>query len=194
MTFPTQLTVARIGLAVLVVTLLFLPGWLASVAALVVFLVASATDWLDGYLARRWRQTSSLGALLDPIADKILVLGVVIALVPLRLVPAWMASLICLRELAVTGVRLRLASRDEVLPAARDGKYKTVAQMLAIVLILAVRVVEALAGPGHLPRAFAAVTDWVLQGCLWAATALTVTSGVTFFLRHRMLLRGLTGR
>ena len=96
MTLPTKLTALRIILAFLVMDLLFVPGWAAKAAALGCFFVAGATDWLDGYLARRLGQATPLGALLDPIADKVLVLGVFIAFVQLRLVPAWMVLIIVL--------------------------------------------------------------------------------------------------
>src|SRR3989338_3479002 len=106
MTFPTKLTCLRLVLTFVIMGLLFVPGPAAKASAFGLFLLAAATDWLDGLLARRWGQISSLGALLDPIADKVLVLGLFLAFVQLRVIPAWMVLIILLLQLVITGVRL----------------------------------------------------------------------------------------
>jgi CDP-diacylglycerol--glycerol-3-phosphate 3-phosphatidyltransferase len=188
MTLPTQLTLLRMGLAALVMALLYVPGWPAKAVALVGFLLASLTDWLDGFLARRWNQTSPLGALLDPIADKVLVLGSFLVFVQLRLVPAWMVFLIVLRESLITGVRLFAASRHIVLSAAREGKQKTVSQMMTIGVILAALTLREHPGV-WLPREAEEAIDALIALCLWLTTALTVVSGTAFFWRHRSVLR-----
>ena len=188
MTLPTKLSVLRILLTFLIVGLLFLPGWLAKSVALASFLLAGLTDWLDGYLARRWRQTSPMGALLDPIADKVLVLGTLLALVPLALIPAWMVLVIALRELLITGVRLFATSRGIILSAAKEGKHKTVSQMATIMVILAVLIVRELPGRAWASGPRAVAIDWVMLGCLWVTVILTVGSGAAFFWRHRTVL------
>lgn len=185
MTLPTKLTILRIALTFLVMGLVFVSGVAAKLIALIAFLVASATDWLDGYLARRWHQTSPLGALLDPIADKILVLGVFLAFVQLRIVPAWMVLIILLRELVITGVRMVAASRGVVLAAAKEGKHKTVSQMVTIVVILAVLMMREWS-PG---RPLHPSVTAAMMGCLWITIGLTVFSGATFFWRHRDVLK-----
>ena len=193
MTLPTKLSVLRIVLTFLVMACLFAPGGAAKSAALALFLAAGFTDWLDGYLARRWRQTSPLGALLDPIADKVLVLGTFLAFVQLRLVPAWMVLVIALREFLITGIRLYAAGRRLVLPAAAEGKQKTVSQMVAIIVILAVLVIRELPSAAwHSDRA-QALMRWAVAGGLWVAVILTVVSGVAFFWRHRTVLRDVVG-
>lgn len=189
MTLPTKLTILRILLTFLIMALLFTPGWVATLMALVCFGVASLTDWLDGYLARRWRQTSALGALLDPIADKVLVLGTFLAFVQLGLIPAWMVLVIVLRELLITGVRLFAASRNLVLSAAKEGKHKTVSQMGTIVVILSVRVLTALPWSTPLPEVLLTGMEWLILGCLWVTMLLTVLSGTMFFWRHRTVLK-----
>jgi len=188
MTLPTKLSVLRILLTFLIMALLFLPGWVAKSAALASFLLAALTDWLDGYLARRWGQTSPMGALLDPIADKVLVLGTLLAFVQLALVPAWMVLVIALREFLITGVRLFAASRGIVLAAAKEGKHKTVSQMVAIVVILAALVVRELPAGAQASGTWAAAIDWMILGCLWVTVVLTVVSGAAFFWRHRAVL------
>ena len=189
MTFPTRLTVLRLLLTFVIMTLLFVSGWVAKALALIGFIAASVTDWLDGYLARRWRQTTPLGALLDPIADKVLVLGVFLAFVQLRLIPAWMVLIVALREFLITGVRLFAASQRVVLPAAKEGKHKAVSQMVTILVILTALLIRELAQPRGLPARTSAVMDWVVLGCLWVTVVFTVISGTSFFWRHRAVLR-----
>jgi len=194
MTLPTKLSCLRIFLTFLIMWLLFIPGVLAKSVALCGFLLAAFTDWLDGYLARRWSQTSALGALLDPIADKVLVLGIFLAFVQLGLIPAWMVLIIALREFLITGVRLFAASRHVVLPAAKEGKHKTVSQMVAILAVLILLTTEEWLGrKGIAPEAIEFMR-WAIVGSLWTALLLTVISGASFFWRSRHLLRDAVGR
>ena len=194
MTLPTKLTFLRIALTFLIMGCLFLPGWPAKAIALAGFIVASATDWLDGVLARRWHQTSALGALLDPIADKVLVLGVFLAFVQLRLIPAWMVLVIMFREFLITGVRLFAVSRQVVLPAAKEGKHKTVSQMVTIVIILGVLILQEMLGSRGMSPQLAMGLQWTILGCLWMTMLLTVISGTSFFWRHRHVLRDAVAR
>jgi CDP-diacylglycerol--glycerol-3-phosphate 3-phosphatidyltransferase len=126
-----QLTVAR-ALSVPLVVVLY--AWRFdnhAYWATAVFCVAMSTDWLDGRLARRHGRTSPLGTLLDPIADKILVLGALVMLVGLRVVPAWMVTAIVVREVLITGLRQAAIERGIVLAARDLGKLKTWAQAVA---------------------------------------------------------------
>ncbi len=184
MTVPTKLTIIRLVLTGVVMALLFFPGWPAKALALAAFLLASFSDWLDGFLARRWRQTTALGALLDPIADKVLVLGVLLAFVQLRLVPAWMVLVIVAREFLITGVRLVAAGRGIVLAAEAQGKQKAASQMATIVLILATLLVRELA-PGS---AAATRLGVVIPIALWITVTLTILSGASLLWTHRAAL------
>lgn len=188
MTLPNKLTLLRVFLTFVTMGLLFTPGWVAKASAFACFTVASLTDWLDGWLARRWNQRTPLGALLDPIADKVLVLGLFLAFIQLRLVPAWMVLIILLRELVITGVRLFAASRQLVLSAAREGKHKTISQMVAIIVVLGVVWLR----EGFGPSGWGAGTDMffrtLILGCMWITVILTVISGASFFWRHRAVL------
>src|SRR5579872_813715 len=108
--------------------------------ALAIFLSAAATDMLDGYLARRWRQVTTIGTLLDPIADKLLVSAALISLVQVRVLPGWMAILIIAREFAVSGLRSIAAAEGYTIRASDLGKTKMVSQVAAIsVMLLATR-------------------------------------------------------
>ena len=189
MTVPTKLTISRLLLATVVMALLFVPGLVARAVALAVFVLASLTDWLDGYLARRWGQSTPLGALLDPIADKVLVIGVLLALVQLHVVPAWMVLIIILRESLITGVRLFAASRGIVLSAAKEGKHKTVSQMVTIVVIFCVLILREWLGRDALSPRTSASLQWAVLACLWITMGLTVISGTSFFWRHRAVLK-----
>lgn len=101
----------------------------------IIFSVASFTDWLDGYIARRDGLVTNFGKFADPLADKMLVAAAFIVLVEKGLAPAWVVSIILCRELAVTGLRLLLVKDGEVMAAAWPGKIKTVTQMFAIILL-----------------------------------------------------------
>ena len=133
---PNLLTLSRILLIPVFVLLFWAPTPGRSLAAAVVFVIAAVTDLLDGYLARRRSQVTKLGRLLDPIADKLLVLSGLILLVQYQRVAAVIAILIIAREVAVTGVRAIAASQGIVLSAETIGKYKMVAQVVAIVLLI----------------------------------------------------------
>ena len=131
MTLPDQLTVAR-ALSVPIVVLLFAWDFPDNEAwATAVFVVAMATDWFDGRIARRRGTTSPLGSLLDPIADKILVLAVLVMLIEEGVAPAWMVAAIVAREFLVSGLRLAAIERGVVMQARDLGKLKTWAQAIA---------------------------------------------------------------
>ena len=183
MTLPNKLTLLRIFLTFLIMGLVFVPGVAAKGLCLALFLLAMASDWWDGRLARRLKQVTPLGVLLDPIADKILVIGMLLAFVQLDLIRAWMLLVVVMRELLITGVRLYAASRHVVIPAAQEGKHKTVSQMGTITLILALLVVrESLRGPSV--QTFNAWMAPVVLACMWATVVLTVISGESFFWRN----------
>jgi CDP-diacylglycerol---glycerol-3-phosphate 3-phosphatidyltransferase len=111
--------------------------WLPNeLVALAIFLTAAATDLLDGYLARRWGQITTVGMLLDPIADKLLISAALVSLVQIRLVPAWMVVLIIGREFAVSGLRSIAAAEGYTIQASDMGKTKMITQVIAISMIL----------------------------------------------------------
>lgn len=133
---PNILTVVRILLIPVFVVLFVTPTPDRSLAAAVVFIVAALTDLLDGYLARRCGQVTKLGRLLDPIADKLLVLSALIVLVQVDRVSALVAILIIAREVAVTGIRAIAATEGIIISAETTGKYKMALQVIAIVLLI----------------------------------------------------------
>jgi CDP-diacylglycerol--glycerol-3-phosphate 3-phosphatidyltransferase len=136
MNLPISLTLLRIFIVPLLVVLLFTKGRNMDLWAVGVFLAAAATDLLDGYLARKRAQVTTLGILLDPIADKLLISAAFISLVELKLVPAWMVVIIIGREFAVTGLRAVASAEGFVLQASELGKTKMVSQVVAITVIV----------------------------------------------------------
>ena len=140
---PILLTWLRVALIPLVVGVFFLPeGWMTSyergLAATVIFIVAAVTDWFDGYLARRWNETSAFGAFLDPVADKLMVAGALLLLVQLDRTNAVIAFIIIGREIAITALREWMAQigASRSVAVSSLGKLKTAAQMISIPMLL----------------------------------------------------------
>jgi CDP-diacylglycerol--glycerol-3-phosphate 3-phosphatidyltransferase len=143
MNFPNLLTLLRIFFVPVLVAALVGGSDRRELLALAIFLAAAATDLLDGYLARRWGQVTTIGTLLDPIADKLLVSAALISLVQVRAIPAWMAIVLIGREFAISGLRSIAASEGYVIQASDAGKTKMVFQVIAVSLVLlALRVPE----------------------------------------------------
>jgi len=137
--------------------------------ALLIFLAAAFTDLLDGYLARRWNQITTVGMLLDPVADKLLVSAALISLVYIHSVPAWMAVLIIGREFAVSGLRSIAAAEGYTIAASDLGKTKTATQVLAIALVMA-------------SRDNAGLALWA-QVALWGTLVFALVSAGDYFLK-----------
>src|ERR1700758_4603826 len=131
MTAADQLTVARAVAVPIVVTLFAISVHARDYWATAVFCVAMSTDWFDGRIARRSGRTSSLGSLLDPVADKVLVLGALVVLLDQHVFPAWMVAAIVGRELLITGLRVAALERGVVIAARDLGKLKTWSQAVA---------------------------------------------------------------
>jgi len=135
---PNLLSISRILAVPIFIILMFDPSPLRALLAGIVFSIASATDWLDGHLARKWGQVTKIGKLLDPIADKILIMSALVILVEIRadVVPAWIAIIIIGREFAVTGLRAIASSDGIIIPAETSGKFKVGAQITAVLSLL----------------------------------------------------------
>jgi cardiolipin synthase len=173
---PIFLTWVRVALIPICVAVFFLPdsvlrSEMRNTTGALIFAVAAATDWLDGYLARRLKQTSAFGAFLDPVADKLIVAAALILLVELNRTPGWMAMIIIGREITISALRewmAEMGSRKSV-AVAYIGKLKTGAQMLAILMLL-------YAGP-----LIPGVDTWALGNlCMVLAVILTLWSMVYY--------------
>jgi CDP-diacylglycerol--glycerol-3-phosphate 3-phosphatidyltransferase len=166
---PNALTLLRIFLVPVLVVVLLTRAEGGLFLGAGIFGLGVLTDYLDGYFARRRNQVTKLGILLDPLADKLLTAAAFLSLVEMGLAPAWMVMIILGRELAVTGLRNVAAGRGILIAASPLGKGKMVSQVVAIFLLLFSR-------PFPQIRLLAIV-------CLWAVIAMTVVSGIDYFLR-----------
>ncbi len=135
---PNLLSISRILAVPIFIVLMLEPSPARALLAGIVFSIASATDWLDGYLARKWGQVTKIGKLLDPIADKILIMSALVILVEIHsdIVHAWIAIVIIGREFAVTGLRAIASSEGIIIQAETSGKFKVGAQITAVLALL----------------------------------------------------------
>lgn len=174
MNLPNKLTILRIILTFAFIIFLFINGMAAKISALVIFLVASLTDVLDGFIAKRNNQITNFGKLMDPIADKILILSAFIAFVGIGIVQAWMVIIIVLREVLITGLRVLALTNNKVIPADGAGKTKTVSQVVSIVIILILRTAGAEGAYENVIFAFMLLT-----------VLFTLISGVSYLVKNK---------
>src|SRR5271170_5105297 len=135
---PNQLTVLRLGMCGLLIVSMSIAWPYAATTAFFIFALASLTDWVDGHLARSRNLVTDLGKLLDPLADKVLVIGTLIALAvePHHTAPMWMVVVIAAREFLISGLRQIAAAKQKILAAEKIGKHKTVSQIVAVLVSL----------------------------------------------------------
>ena len=141
MNLPNKLTFIRLVLAVPFIYFLQesnAEGFVYRMIAFALFVVASLTDFFDGYLARKYNLVTDFGKLMDPLADKILVISALVLFVELRYIPAWMSIIVIAREFLISGIRMLAAAKGEVIPAGKLGKYKTTSQMIVILIMIIV--------------------------------------------------------
>jgi CDP-diacylglycerol--glycerol-3-phosphate 3-phosphatidyltransferase len=167
---------------------LFVHGLSAKLIALLIFSLASLTDYFDGFFARKLKTISNFGVIMDPIADKVLVIGAFLSFVELRIIPAWMVVIIMFRELLITGLRIFALGRKKVISAARSGKHKTVSQMFTIFVILLFLIFRELALRFNAWSSSLESRLGVFIICLMTLTViLTTTSGISFLWQNRDL-------
>lgn len=177
---PNTLSLIRVFLAPLVLLFLslridtpisFLPevSWGDALAA-AVFIIAALTDTFDGYIARRDNLVTTLGKFIDPLADKVLVVAAMLALIELERVPAWIVMVIITREFVVTGLRLVAAAEGVVIAASKGGKLKTVCQIIALIMLIL-----------KIPYGMAV---------MWVAMILTVWSGMDYLIKGSKIITG----
>jgi CDP-diacylglycerol--glycerol-3-phosphate 3-phosphatidyltransferase len=182
MNLPNALTIGRIFLVPLLVVVLLTKfegrlifGMRKELVGAAIFGLASLTDVLDGYLARRRKQITTLGQLMDPLADKLLITAALVSLVQMDLAPAWMVAVILGREFAVTVLRSIAYARGVIIPASPLGKFKMVSQVVAILLLIL--------GRDHLQQFFVVGTM-----ALWVAVLTAIASGIDYYRKFNHLL------
>lgn len=174
MNLPNKLTLMRVIMIPFFIVFLLVPitpydNWIA----LAIFILASLTDFLDGYIARKYHLVTNFGKFMDPLADKLLVCSALICLIELERIPAWMVILIIAREFIISGFRLIASDNGVVIAASYWGKFKTTLQIVAVCLLIA-----------DIP-ALAAVTQIVL----WIAIILTVVSLVDYLIKNKDVMK-----
>jgi CDP-diacylglycerol--glycerol-3-phosphate 3-phosphatidyltransferase len=174
---PTKITLLRMLLVPFLLAFLIAPSRVNALMAALIFAGAALTDWLDGHLARSTKQVTTLGKLLDPIADKILLAAGLIPLVGLGRVPAWMAAVMLIREFAVSGLREIAAAEQVIIHASPMAKAKTVLQIVAILLLIL--------NYQTWPLSFLTVG----MGLLTLSLVLSLVSGVEYYLKCRQGLQ-----
>ena len=181
MNLPNALTITRIFLVPLLVVVLLTKfegrlifGVPKELVGAAIFGIASLTDWLDGYLARRRKQITAFGQFTDPLADKLLTIAAFISLVQMELAPAWMAAVLIGRDFAVTALRSRAYSRSISMPASGLGKVKMVAQVVATLSLIL--------GRDQLKRFFV-----IGQVALWVAVVAALVSAADYFRRFNTI-------
>ena len=197
MNLPNAITVSRLILTAIFVIAVGFPTTAGFAVALVTFSVAAATDWLDGYLARKLGLVTPLGKLLDPLADKILVCAAFVYFSAQPVsgyhAPVWVTCVIIAREFLVTGLRQIAVEAGQVLAADKLGKWKTTFQLTYCITGLVWLTFSSMANPGSLGgllKNLAAPGSWLMQISLWAAVALTLISGANYVWSSRKLLVG----
>ena len=174
MNLPNTLTTIRMILIVpFVMIMQIAPDGNGRFAALVIFIIASITDFLDGYIARKNHLVTNFGKFMDPLADKLLVSAAMICLVSMDRLPAWMVIIIISREFAISGFRLIAADNGIVIAASWWGKFKTVSQMIMIILLIA-----------NLGGVFTVLENLFM----WIALILTVVSLVDYIWKNKKVL------
>ena len=162
-----------------------------SIIATVIFIIASLTDQLDGYIARSRNQITNFGKLMDPLADKLLVTAALVSLVELKLVPGWAVVVILAREFAVSGLRTLAASDGIVIAASWWGKIKTVTQMIAIIILLlkvnintSANAISFVNNNSFLSGFFTYVPETIM----FIAVLITIISGIDYFVKNRHVI------
>ena len=191
MNLPNSITFARLILTAIFVAAASWGGFAGYLIALITFILAAASDWLDGYLARKLNLVTSLGKLMDPLADKILVASAFVFFSSVGLCPPWVTIVIIGREFLVTGLRQIAVEKGEVIAADRLGKWKTTFQLTFGITCLVWLIMAPIAEPGVVTGFFKTISNpenALSIVSLWGAFALTLISGANYLKKSWNLL------
>ena len=188
MNWANRLTLSRLVLTILFVAALNSSWQYGRTAALILFLLAGITDFVDGEVARRYSRVTNFGKLMDPLVDKIMMAAAFISLVPLKAVPAWAATTVVARDFLITGLRLMASATGKVLPAERLGKQKTSWQVVTVIFFLVLLSASELRYVDEKSTWW--WRAWYEAGpiLVWITVALTLYSGLGYAWRHRELI------
>jgi CDP-diacylglycerol--glycerol-3-phosphate 3-phosphatidyltransferase len=170
MTTASKITLARVALIPAFMVTMYLSGGVAGPwtwASLVIFIIASLTDFIDGYIARKYNQVSDFGKFLDPLADKLLTIAAMVMYCEWGIFPAWALMIVLTREFAVSGLRMVAGPKGKVIAAGKSGKFKTASTMVGLCAMMALPGIE--------------ILNTVVIGCI---VITTVYSGVEYFIQN----------
>jgi CDP-diacylglycerol--glycerol-3-phosphate 3-phosphatidyltransferase len=188
MNWANRLTLSRLVLTVIFVAALNSSWHYGRTVALIVFLIAGVSDFVDGEIARRYGVVTNFGKLMDPLVDKIMVAAAFISLVPLKAVPAWAATTVVARDFLITGLRMMATAKGKILPAEMLGKQKTSWQVVTVIFFLALLSLHELRYANEESRWWFRAWDQAGPILVWITVALTVYSGLGYAWRHRELI------
>ena len=188
MNWANRLTLGRLALTILFVAALNSSWQYGRTAALLIFLIAGVTDFIDGEIARRYGIITNFGKLMDPLVDKIMMAAAFISLVPLKVIPAWAATTVVARDFLITGLRLMASAKGRVLPAERLGKQKTSWQIITVIFFLALFSANELRYADDRATWWLRARDEAGPILVWIMVALTVYSGLGYTWRHREVI------
>ncbi|MCM8824517.1 MAG: CDP-diacylglycerol--glycerol-3-phosphate 3-phosphatidyltransferase [Candidatus Omnitrophica bacterium] len=180
------LTISRIIIAFFCIGLIIKNNLISLSVSFLLFLIASFTDFLDGFIARKKNKISDLGKLLDPIADKILVLGIFLSFLVVKIINVWMVIVIMIREFIITGLRLLALNRGYVLEAKKAGKHKTLSQMLGINFIFVILILKKIFTQNKL---IDFLYQTVIPLFMWYIVIITAFSGLQYLWINRKIIR-----
>ena len=188
MNWANRLTLSRLLLTVIFVAALNSSWQYGRTVALIVFLIAGVSDFVDGEIARRYGVVTNFGKLMDPLVDKIMVAAAFMSLVPLKAVPAWAATTVVARDFLITGLRMMASAKGEILPAEMLGKQKTSWQVVTVIFFLALLSLHELRYANETSTWWFRAWDQAGPILVWVTVALTVYSGLGYAWRHRELI------
>ena len=185
LTKASIVTLSRMAMIPLFMALMLIDNPSLTTAAVIIFVIASMTDWVDGFLARKYNEVTTFGKFIDPLADKLLIAAALLIFVETGRMASWAAMLIIAREFIITSLRLIALTKGEVLAAGFSGKVKTMTQIACTIFILAIDTEHAIELFGHSPSLAANLAAWAG----YVMVAVTLWSGIDYLVRHRKVLK-----
>ena len=194
MNLANRITLARILIVPFFIFFMAMDGFYMRLAALIVFILASITDSIDGYIARKYGTITDFGKFIDPLADKLLVSSALISFVEIKelSIPPWIVIVIISREFIITGLRSVAAAKSIIIPAALSGKFKTFSQMTTIIVILAIlcansAITELMKVDAYTIHRFHSVVKIIPFTLMFITALFTIVSGLSYIFKHKYL-------
>jgi len=194
MNLANRITLARISMVPFFIFFMTMDGFYMRLIALIIFVIASITDSIDGYIARKYGTITDFGKFLDPLADKLLVLAALISFVEIKelSIPPWIVIVIISREFIITGLRSIAAAKNIIIPAAKSGKFKTFSQMTTIIAILVILCIssvlkEFFGTNAYMLHNFQSIVKIIPFSLMFITAVFTLISGLSYIFKYKYL-------